>query len=290
VEPEVPAARQIAQVLAYLAGHSDSVRLMDVVAATGLHKSRCLALLRSLVGIGYVLMDPATKRYRLGPALIRLGFTALRSQEILAVARPEMRALSTETGLVCAAAQELADGSRVTVVTVEPPSIRVTISVGPGAPPGTGAPGKAFLAWRTRDEVEVVLARWGLPALTARSITEPAAYFAELDRVRAAGYATSEGEMFEQVNTVAAPVFGPDGTVALVITLYGFEYQLPHPALPAVGERVRAAAARITTALGGIPPQVAARPPEAWPSISSPDDLELVPIDARRRVSHPDPC
>ncbi len=259
----VPAVGQVAAVLGYLARQPQPVRLRDVAVGTGLAMGSCLKLLRSLAAVGYVSVDPERKRYRLGPALVELSLVALRTQDVLAVARPEMRALAAATGLVCVAAQELPEGNGAVVVAkVEGAHpVNVTSAVGVHFPFGATAFGKALLAWRAPADVLAGIARWGLPASTAASITQPERYLAELARVRAAGFATSEREYSAHFHGVAAPVFGPDGTVVLAIGVLGLPEQLDAARLPEAGRAVRAAADRITAALGGREP--VAQPAEA---------------------------
>ena len=50
---------------------------------------------------------------------------------------------------------------------------------------------------------------------------------------------------------MAAPVFGPDGGVALALTLIGFRGQLRVERVPEIGERLLDAARTVTKAIGG---------------------------------------
>ncbi len=60
-----------------------------------------------------------------------------------------------------------------------------------------------------------------------------------------------------RLSMVAAPVFGPDGRVALALTLFGFRDPLDAEDLARYAERLREATRRVTAAIHGREPQVA---------------------------------
>lgn len=71
-------------------------------------------MLASLVQAGWLLRDPTSKAYSLGPALLRLGSAAASRFPALEVARPAMAELAAETGGHVIAFQ--VDADHVTVV------------------------------------------------------------------------------------------------------------------------------------------------------------------------------
>ena len=78
--------------------------------------------------------------------------------------------------------------------------------------------GKVLLAHLPDAEREAYLATGPFVALTARTITEPAALRAELERVRAQDYAVDQEEIAEGLRCVAVPVHGPDGRVIAAVS------------------------------------------------------------------------
>ena len=68
--------------------------------------SRDLALSRStahryfttLAQLGYLQQDRDSKRYRLGPRVLDLGFSAINSMDVREIAAPHLRELADETG------------------------------------------------------------------------------------------------------------------------------------------------------------------------------------------------
>jgi len=64
----------------------------------GLSRSTTHRYVATLVALGYLQQDPATRKYRLGPRVLDLGFSAINSMELREVAGPHLRELSDETG------------------------------------------------------------------------------------------------------------------------------------------------------------------------------------------------
>ena len=90
------------------------VSLAEVTRGLGVHKASCHSMLASLVRSGWLLRDPTSKAYTLGPALVRLGSAASSRFPALDVARPAMAELAAQTGGHVIAFQ--VDTDHVTVV------------------------------------------------------------------------------------------------------------------------------------------------------------------------------
>src|SRR5438552_14993774 len=64
----------------------------------GLSRSTAHRYVATLAALGYLQQDGSTKKYRLGPRVLDLGFSAINSMELREVAAPHLQALSDETG------------------------------------------------------------------------------------------------------------------------------------------------------------------------------------------------
>jgi IclR family KDG regulon transcriptional repressor len=94
----------------------------------------------------------------------------------------------------------------------------------------------------------VLLSR--LEMRTPHTITDPDALRAELDRVRAQGWATAPGESMEGVNALAAPVFDGSGAMVGALAILGsIQFIRATPSAEQV-RHVVAAAARLSARLG----------------------------------------
>jgi DNA-binding IclR family transcriptional regulator len=134
--------------------------LAEVSRRLGVHKASCHSMLSELLHAGWLVRDPATKTYRLGPGLIRLGLAASDRFSALDLVRPVMVELSQETGAHCIAFAISAD--HVTVVE----QVRTQRGSGHPMAPGTELPtrppyGASLAAWMPPEEREHWLA--GIP-------------------------------------------------------------------------------------------------------------------------------
>ena len=83
--------------------------------------------------------------------------------------------------------------------------LMTTRRVGNVSPMHCTAVGKLLLLNYTQQQLHQYVAAKGLPAMTMHTITDPAALFAELDKVRAQGYAFDNEEYEPGARCIAPP-------------------------------------------------------------------------------------
>ena len=209
-----------------------------------MNKASCHATLTLLADRGYLIRH-ADKTYSLGPAILPLANSFLHDQDALPHARVEMAALSRELNLDCMASSIVDDEIVVLAHTSSPGSFGVNMRVGarfPLVPPV----GTVFLAWANRERVRALAGgrRRGGDRRAARALPRRPRGRARprlLGGASAAPSATTRGRpndiddylLFElreaqrlPVAHIAAPVFDPEGTVRLALTVVG----VPRPA------------------------------------------------------------
>jgi len=193
----------------------DGVALSDLAARSGLPLPTIHRLVRTLVASGHVRQLPS-RRYALGPRLIRLGEAA--SRMLGEWARPQLTALVAATGE--SANLAMLDGDAVVYVAQVPSqhTMRMFTEVGRRVPAHCTGVGKALLATLPTSEVRALIARTGLPAATPHTITDPAMLLRELDRIRARGYAVDDAEQELGVRCVAVAVPGAPSATALSVS------------------------------------------------------------------------
>jgi IclR family transcriptional regulator, acetate operon repressor len=177
--------------------------LIEISAATGLPVPTIHRLLRTLVAVGYVRQEQS-RRYTLGPKLIRLGESA---QQLVGVwARPLLAELAEVTGETANLA--MLDGDVVVYVAQVPSAhaMRMFTEVGRRAPAHCTGVGKAILSQLDESTVRAILSRTGMPAQTPRTITDPDLFVDELAETRQQGYALDDGEQELAVRCIAVPV------------------------------------------------------------------------------------
>ncbi|WP_037572639.1 IclR family transcriptional regulator [Phaeacidiphilus oryzae] len=190
--------------------------LEDAARRIGVHKSTALRLLRTLEEHGLVHRQP-DYRYRLGGRLFALAQAALENLDVRQVAAPHLAALNERCGHAVHLAAFDADSGEIRYVDKLEGHYpeRLPTRIGRPAPPTATAVGKVLMADRTAELTgparRLLAERLEYPAYTARSVRTADEYLAELDRVRARGWAADRAEHEEAVHCVAAPILGTDG-------------------------------------------------------------------------------
>lgn len=88
------------------------------------------------------------------------------------------------------------------------------------------ASGKAMLAEWSRERVDEVLDRWGLPQETENTIQSRAELYEELARTRERGYALNDQEALEGLMAIGMAITKPDGSVLGSLDVSGPPYRL----------------------------------------------------------------
>src|SRR3954469_16839322 len=171
----------------------------DLAREVGLSRSTTHRYIATLAQLGYLQQDQLTRKYRLGPRVLDLGFSAINSMDLREVAAPHLRALSDETGFTVNLA--ILDG--VDVVYIErcrsarpgQRDIDLNLHVGSRLPAYCTALGKAILAFLPEEQLESILARTELIARGPNTLTNPAAFRAALAEIRQTGIAVNDEEL-----------------------------------------------------------------------------------------------
>jgi DNA-binding IclR family transcriptional regulator len=211
----------------------------ELARQTGLPASTVSRQLGTLAATGLVEQDAETGRYRLGIHVVRLANAVLARLDVRRVAHPHLEELVRLTGET-ATLHVPGEEDAVTVDFV--PSAHFIQHVSqlgrPSIAHATSA-GKVMLAFTDRP-----LPRGPLRAYTAQTITDSDALGAEIERVRARGFAQAFEEREPGLAAVAAPVWSASGALAAIVALQGpmarFGRAQVRAALPALLDRTRA--------------------------------------------------
>lgn len=213
--PEIQSLARGLKLLELLAQAENGVSITEMAEALGVDKSSASRLMQTLATYGFAEQDRDSRRYHLGPQIVRLSRSLLTRMPLRDQAKPFLRQLVERTG-ECAHLAILAQGQALYIDQVEAPaSLRVTTGVGTLAPLHCTALGKALLAFG--DEPLPA----ALPAFTPRTITSPETLRAHLEQTRRQGYAVDDEEYEYSVRCVAAPVCDYRGKVVGAIGISG---------------------------------------------------------------------
>ena len=188
----------------------------QLAAESGLPLPTIHRVVRTLVDLGYLRQEPS-RRYALGPRLIRLGESSAKKLNLWA--RPHLAGLVDELGE--SANLAMLDGDQIVYVAQVPSrhSMRMFTEVGRRVLPHCTAVGKALLAEMPNDLVSDLLRRTGMPHYTENTLTDPQQFAHALEQISSQGFAIDEGEQEVGVRCVAVAV--PDAPAKLAISVSG---------------------------------------------------------------------
>jgi IclR family transcriptional regulator, KDG regulon repressor len=162
--------------------------LDQVAEASGLPRATAHRMLRTLQDARYVVLDPDSSRYHLGPAMLRGMYLSAGFEELVRVARPYLEALSHETGESVTLAVDV-DGVAVGVETIASARpFRRRLALGTIIGDLANSSGKILCAFKSEDERRRILSK-PHPQLTQFTITDPEKLAEELDKIRQDGLA-----------------------------------------------------------------------------------------------------
>jgi IclR family transcriptional regulator, acetate operon repressor len=191
-----------------LSDQPEALGISDAARVLGWPKSRVHRILAVLTAAGYVEQDD-DRRYRATPKVLRLASGTMSRHPLRQQALPFLRRACAATG-ADATLSVLHEDRSLAIATD-------SATGGPAADPFSmlgrtswlhgAANGKVLLAWLPLVEQRDLLERLDMPALIPRTITDRTELAAELERVRARGYALNDRENHPDVFTVSVPVF-----------------------------------------------------------------------------------
>jgi DNA-binding IclR family transcriptional regulator len=240
------------------------LRVTDAADHLGVSRATAHRLLASLEHRRFVEQDPVTRAYLVADALVRNWVPS--APDLLAAAKPEMRALTRRLGETTHLA--VLHGTSVTLIasirTTETPR-NVTL-VGTTLPAHFSASGKALLAQLPLEELRRRYASeplrktaWRRTKLVRESdATIWRKLLAELEVVRTRGYATNFLGQNRGVNAIAAPIVLRNGGAVGALVVSAPSARTRRRAMLRYVEELKAAAAQVAARLARQP----SSPPE----------------------------
>ncbi len=237
-------------ILEEVARNRDGIGLADLSKRVGLHNSTTFHLVKTMVSLGYIRQIKDSKRYRVGRPLFALAASALDEMEMVSLATPVLEDLSRESGESSHFSVRMGDAVVVLARTSGPGAFQLTDRVGVVRPAHCTALGKVMLAALRPDQLDRLLDRVELRALTPKTVTDPQRLRREVDEVRRSGIAFDDGEFDAEVRCVAVPVRDFSGQVIGAIGISGPVWRLSIQALQGRAKIVKDAAERLSRAFG----------------------------------------
>jgi IclR family pca regulon transcriptional regulator len=195
----------------------------EIAREVELSRSSAHRYIATLTKLGYLEQDAPTRRYRLGPRVFDLGFSAINSMELRQIAVPALQELSDSTGHTVNMA--VLDGADILYIERCRSSshgqrdIDLNLHVGSRLPAYCTSMGKVLLAALPSEELEARMVRIEFAKRGPNTITARAALLAELALVRQRGLAVNNEELAYGLRSIAVPIHDQTGEVVAAINL-----------------------------------------------------------------------
>ncbi|WP_202919238.1 IclR family transcriptional regulator [Saccharothrix deserti] len=243
---EMKSVTRSLRILEAVAQHQP-VTVGELTKIFGLPKSTVQRTLVTLSEAGWLRANRKdTTRWEIGVRVLAVRPAALQGSSLFAAAREPMIRLrdkvnetihlSVPDALDCMVVVDRVDSSH---------AVRTFYEIGDTSPIHATATGRAILANVELSDVEELLAR-SLERYSEATITDPQELRAELDRVRADGYAVNRNQYRPDVCAIASAILDGDGTPLAAVAISMPDSRCDDARLPEWGRLVAEAAAEIS--------------------------------------------
>ena len=207
------------KVLRAFDGSRRRLGLSQIAEAAGLGLSAAQRFTYTLLQLGYLRKDDASRLYALSPKTLEFGRRYLQSSELVERAMPYLlhlhQSCGETTNLTLLDGQDIVFVSRFLSRNV----FNVDVVVGTRLPAFCTAPGLAMLARLDPEEAEAILRRTDRRAFTTHTVTDLRRILTRLATIRSDGFAVAYQEVFHGDISVAAAITDaagrPEGAINL---------------------------------------------------------------------------
>jgi IclR family KDG regulon transcriptional repressor len=235
-------------VLETVAFSSEELGVTQLAQRLKLTKGSVHRHLLTLVERGYLVQNPTTTRYSLGPRSRLLAHHAPDADLIQLAAGP-MRDLRDRLGHSVVLSESTPRGALVLSMVPGTAAIEIGVRSGSELPFHSSAQGKVLLAFAPRPQQQRILAK-PLSSSTPHTVIDPKPLEDELARIAQLGFATAPEQAMLGINAVAAPIFDEHDACTGALALVGSIQFLPAEPDANSISALKAAAGQISRMLG----------------------------------------
>ena len=234
--------------------------LSELARIVGLPTSTVHRLLTTMEHERFVRFDRERAIWFIGVEAFAVGSSFVQSRDVIAIARPFLRALMEESGETVNLA--IHDEHRVLYMSQfeSRHTVRVIANPGQRVHLHCSAVGKILLAFMRKGDLEKTLGELQLIPLTTRTIVSMKRLRSELEMVRTCGYSTDDEEHTADVRCIAAAIFSENSLPVAAVSLSGPKMRIRDDRMPPLGGLVYRVAGQITAEFGGRLPITAGHP------------------------------
>lgn len=227
-----------------------TLTLTEIATGIDLSKSTTHRLLGTLEELGFLELDGATRRYRLGLKLFWLGSVVLKSMELVTQADPVLASLVEETGET--AFLVVPDGAEVLCIRRLDGrhSVRVLfLETGKRLAFNAGAAPRVLLAHMGPAEWEGIVAGHAR-RMTDNTLMTRAELLEDRRQILEQGYAISREDVSLHACAIGAPVRDQEGRVIAAVSVSGIVQRFSGVEVPLLVESIVRAGAMLSRRMG----------------------------------------
>ena len=250
----VPALQRGMQLLGQFSRGERELTGAELSRRLDLPRASVFRLLQTLEQMGFVERVGDGPNYKLGIAVLRLGFEYLASMELAEHGRPIIDDLCGATGL---SAHLVVRDAREAVIVAKSAGRSFmfnSIQVGARVPAHATVLGRVLLGDQSAEELAALYAGVRLEPYTTQTPTSLAALQALVAADAQRGYGISQGGFEAGISTVAAPVFDDHHHVAAAVSVTVPSQRIEAQALEDIVAQVCDAALRLSQRISHMPP------------------------------------
>ncbi|MFM7332411.1 MAG: IclR family transcriptional regulator [Brachymonas sp.] len=241
----VPALARGLEILGYFTHERRVLSGAQLAKMADLPRASVFRMLQTLEQAGYLerVGEPGTHpSYRLGVAVLRLGFEFLSSMELTEQGRPVLESLSDACGY--SSHIVVRDGRDVVVVAKALGRLATfhAIQIGARLPAHATVLGRVLLGGLDMAYITQLYAGLEMKQFSKSTPQSAKALKALVDEAAQAGYALSQGGFESGISTIAAPVINADKQVIAAVSITVLSSRIPEDKLPLLITQVKEAA------------------------------------------------
>ena len=207
------------EVLVTLGDAGHELGISALCKSTGYPLGTMSRMIATLKKMNFVLQNPASKKYSLGPVITWLATVTSELAILRNVAQPILYELRNRTGET--SHLYIRRGAQREHVDFVESSQELHTSgrIGDRVPIYAGAASRVLWAFDTDEEIEAFLDSLALSPITEKTVVDKGALLKEVRKIRRQKYAVSFGERNPSIGSVAAPVFDQKQKVIAAISV-----------------------------------------------------------------------
>ncbi|WP_342052335.1 MULTISPECIES: IclR family transcriptional regulator [unclassified Cupriavidus] len=188
-----------------------TLTLVELASLTGMTKSSAQRTVHTLEQLGYVDKHPQTRRFRLTPKVMEIGYNYLSADALIPIASPYLSQLANASGETANLTEPVGLDMVYVAQLMTAKHMPVLTPVGMRIPMYCTSSGRAYLSTLPDAQVRAMLEASTRHARTPATLTDVETIFSRVVACRSVGYAYNEEELFLGDMGVGAPIINSQG-------------------------------------------------------------------------------